>query len=397
MRITIKTQEYLDRMKRLQTRIREQGLQAFLVTAQDSIYYLTGVTYVPLERPFFILVRPDCAASLLVPALDREHLTSAPNVGEVHSYWDYPSPPGQGWPERLFDLLQGIDRLGIEPTLSQEIASQLVDLHPETLGLVEDLRLVKSENEVAMLRQAAHYADQGMQKILAAAYHSVSEIEIYSQARAVQMMIIKETEFDPLNTSLLTAAWPARLGTQPHGVPRIDDRLEDGPHIALSFMRVNGYGAECERTFFVTPPTSQMKEMFDLMLEARRRAFAMICPGVPCAVIDRMTNDFLRREGMGDYLLHRTGHGFGLSNHEGPWIAEGSGDVLAKNMLMSIEPGIYIPNLGGFRHSDTVLVTDNGYECLTQAPVDLEKLTLPSRKVLTQLRGALVRKAVGIQ
>ncbi|RPI26722.1 MAG: M24 family metallopeptidase, partial [Chloroflexota bacterium] len=112
--------------------------------------------------------------------------------------------------------------------------------------------------------------------------------------------------------------------------------------------------------------------------------------------IDTAANGFLRQEGLGDFLLHRTGHGFGLSNHEGPWVAEGSPDVLAENMLISIEPGIYIPGLGGFRHSDTVLVTRDGYECLTHFPTGLDSMTLTGTKTFTRLKGALVRKAVGI-
>jgi Xaa-Pro aminopeptidase len=210
------------------------------------------------------------------------------------------------------------------------------------------------------------------------------------------MQIIKDGEFDPLNTSVLTAAWPARLGTQPHGVPNIADRLREGPHIALSFLRANGYAAECERTFFVAPPTARMKEMFEVMSEAQKRAFALIRQGVACAEIDAAANGFLRKQGLGDYLLHRTGHGFGLGNHEGPWVAEGSEDILQENMLISVEPGIYIPDLGGFRHSDTVLVTSNGYECLTHYPTDIEALTLRSARVFTKLRGALVRKAVRV-
>jgi Xaa-Pro aminopeptidase len=394
--MSIKKQEYIERMKRLQKAIRQNELEAFLITAQDSIYYLTGVTYAPLERPFFIMVRPDGTSTLLAPSLDREHLSSAPNVGEVLSYWDYPSPPGKGWQENLLQLVKGVKALGVEPTLLQEIAVSLSDLHPKVLPLVEQLRLVKSADEVAMLRQAARYADMGMEKIIGAAYYSVSEIEIFSQSRSVQMQIIKDTEFDPLNTSVLTAAWPARLGTQPHGVPSISDRLREGPHIGLSFLRANGYAAECERTFFVSPPNARMKEMFGIMREARNRAFAMIRPGVPCAEIDIAANGFLREQGLGDYLLHRTGHGFGLGNHEGPWVAEGGTDILEENMLISVEPGIYIPDLGGFRHSDTVLVTADGYECLTLYPTDLDALTLRSAKIFTKLRGALVRKAVGV-
>ena len=92
----ISKQEYVERMERLQRKARENELDAFLVSAEESIYYLTGVSYVPLERPFFILVRPDELATLLVPALEHEHLKAAPNVGAVHRYWEYPSPPGEG-------------------------------------------------------------------------------------------------------------------------------------------------------------------------------------------------------------------------------------------------------------------------------------------------------------
>ena len=182
----IETQEYIERMKRLQNKVQENDLDAFLVTAQDSIYYLTGVTYVPLERPFFILIKPEDNSVLLAPALDREHLSSAPNVGEFRQYWDYPSPPGEGWPEKLLELLDGLKHLGVEPTMPQEISDQLADFKPRTLGLVEELRLVKSPAEMAKLRRAARYADMGMEKIIAAAYGGVSEIEIFSQARVLR-------------------------------------------------------------------------------------------------------------------------------------------------------------------------------------------------------------------
>ncbi|NNK85076.1 MAG: aminopeptidase P family protein, partial [Desulfobacterales bacterium] len=383
--------EYLKRVKSLQRLIMGKDLDAFLVTAQDSIYYLTGVTYVPLERPFFMIVYPEGDSILLTPALDQKHLKTASNVSIVHRYWDYPSPPGDGWPEKLHDLLAGINQLGVEPSLPQEIAIQLNSHHPVVYPLIETLRLVKSPDELVMLRQAARFAKKGMEAIINASYRGVSEIEIFSLGRSIQMEIIKTTNFDPLNTNVLTAAWPARLGLQPHGIPLIDDRLNEGSHIALSLMRVNGYGAECERTYFVAPPTSEMKKMFTTMQEARRRGLKLIKPGVTCAQIDQETNGFLRQEGLADYLLHRTGHGFGLGNHEGPWVAEGSEDILKENMLISIEPGIYVPDLGAFRHSDTLLVIQDGYENLTPYPDDLDSLTIRTSKLFNRIRGTLVR------
>ena len=393
----IKSDEYAERMKRLKYSVRENGLDAFLVTAHESIYYLTGVTYVPLERPFFIIVRPDGVTQLLVPSLDREHLAVAPNVDKVFCYWDYPSPSGMGWHEKLAEMIYGVKSLGIEPSLTQEIAAVLSEFSPRVIPLVENLRLVKSPAEIEMLRIASRFADMGMEQIIRTAYSGVSEIEIFAGGRSVQMEIIKNADYDPLNTSVLAAAWPARLGTQPHGVPEVGDRLREGPHIALSFLRVNGYAAECERTFFVNPPTPSMKEMFDIMCQAREKAFSIIRPGVKCSDIDTAANGFLRDRGLGEYLLHRTGHGFGLGNHEGPGWRKGAWISWRRICLSALSPGIYIPGMGGFRHSDTVLVVKNGYESLTRFPADLKTLTLSSLKLLARLRGALIRKALKVK
>jgi Xaa-Pro dipeptidase len=392
----ITAQEYRDRMARLQAEVKENGMDAFLVSGEESIYYLSGVSYRPLERPFFILVWPETPATLLVPALEGEHLAAAPNVGRVETYWDYPSPLGQGYPEKLIGLLIQAARLGVEPGLTQEVAGCLRDFHPRTLPLVEALRLVKSPAEVALLRQAAHYADLAVEKVIKAAYRGVSELELFSQGRAIQTQILKETEFDVLTTSILAGAWPAPLSAQPHGVPSVTDRLKGGPHIAVSLLRVNGYSAECERTFFLEPPSREAAEAFAAMHEARRLGRELVRPGARCAEIDCRVRQFLEAEGYGSRLLHRTGHGFGLGNHESPWIAEGSQDVLQANMLVSIEPGIYLPGLGGIRHSDTLLVTDGGCEPLTRYPDDLEQLTIRSYRPLLRLWGAVVRGTVGM-
>jgi len=392
----ITEQERLQRLQRLKTLLAEHDLDAFLVTATDSIYYLTGVSYMPLERPFFIIVRPDAPPELLVPALEVEHLRAAPNVAQVHSYWDYPSRPGEGWPENLNEHLKSVSALGVEPSLPQEIADELSDFCPQTLALVERLRMVKSRAEVDMLRQAARYADLAVEIVLKHAYYGVSELELFSQGRGVQTRMLKEGTYDALTSSVLVWAAPAPHNVQPHGVPDVADRLRDGPHTAMSLIRRNGYAAECERTFFLSKSSNQAKDAFAAMQGARRRAFELARPGTPCAEIDQIANGFLRDEGYGEYLLHRTGHGFGLGSHEGPWVAEGSQDVLAENMLISVEPGIYLPGVGGVRHSDTVLVTADGYERLTVYPTDLESLTLRDYRPLARLWGGMMRRAVGI-
>ncbi len=134
------------------------------------------------------------------------------------------------------------------------------------------------------------------------------------------------------------------------------------------------------------------------MMEARRIAFELIRPGMACSDLDGRVNEFLRKEGYGseDQRLHRTGHGFGLGNHEAPWIAEGSEDRLAENMVISIEPGIYLKGVGGVRHSDTVLVTKDSFRLLTRCPMDLGSLVIRKWKPLTRTKGWMVRRALGL-
>jgi Xaa-Pro dipeptidase len=111
-------------------------------------------------------------------------------------------------------------------------------------------------------------------------------------------------------------------------------------------------------------------------MEARAKAFELIKPGIRADEVDRKVLSIIEDAGFGKNILHRTGHGFGITGHEPPWVALGSEHVLTKNMVISIEPGIYIEGLGGFRHSDTVLVTDNGCVALTEYPDSRDELTL---------------------
>ena len=149
-----------------------------------------------------------------------------------------------------------------------------------------------------------------------------------------------------------------------------------GPQVTIVTAQADGYSAELERTFFIGEIPESAKAPFFAMMEARALAFELIKPGVRAADVDRQVLDLIKARGFGDNILHRTGHGFGITGHEPPWIALGSENVLSENMIISIEPGIYIKGLGGFRHSDTVLVTKDGCRSMTSAPVELDDLVL---------------------
>jgi len=391
----ITIEEYQHRRSRLQKEVGQNSLDAYLVSSEDSIYYLTGASYKPLERPFFIVVWPEREPTLIVPMLEKVHMTKA-NIGTVTPYWEYPSPVGSGWPDVLKNNLGNINTLGVEPALTLEIATVLKSFSPEPLALVDKMRLIKSAAEVEMIKRTSHYADLGMQRIMNTSYFGATVLEIFSEARGLQATVLKDGDYEPLTSSFLTVSWPAPFSSQPHGIPQVDDRLANGPLVAMSFIRVNGYAAEVERTYFHQTPSENERELFQHMENARKAAFELVKPGVNCSEIDAAANNYFREKGLTEYLLHRTGHGIGLGNHEGPYVAEGSADVLEANMVISIEPGIYVPDIGGFRHSDTVLVTNSGAEYLTKYPRDIDSLIVPEYKMFKRLKGKLIRSAVGI-
>jgi len=382
--IRISQADYRSRLERLESAVAEAELDVFLVSSFDSIYYLTGAGFEPLERPFFLAVYPRRVQgpTLLVPRLDAEHMEKARKVidVEIRTYWEYPSPDGRRWIDGLSELIRRASRVGIEPSIRRDIADELRDVTVGVAPLVEGLRLVKSPDEIAMIRRTATYADRGVEELLAASYHGATVAEGFARTGVMTRAIMSEVDdWVILTTKVLMATWAAPRSAQPHSIPDlVNDRLREGPHVALSFLRVNGYAAESERTFFTASPSPEAKRAFRAMEEARGIAFRMIRPGIACGELDSAVNEFLRAEGYTgeECRLHRTGHGIGLGNHEAPWVAEGSIDVLAENMVISVEPGIYLKGEGGFRHSDTVLVTRDGYECLTRCPSDIGSLTI---------------------
>ena len=189
----------------------------------------------------------------------------------------------------------------------------------------------------AKIKECAQFADKGMAAILNSVYYGASVIEPFALSRSIQNELIQLKQFDPLTTSFLTAVWPAPISAMPHSVPQLNDEMKEGPNVAMTYFRINGYAAECERTFFLSEPTAQEVELFEQMMEARNRALALVRPGVKTADIDAAARDYLESKGLLPTLLHRTGHGVGLGNHEAPFMAIGSDEVLEENMIITIE------------------------------------------------------------
>lgn len=389
----ISKSEYKQRIQLIQDKIKTSEIDSLIISEEEDIYYLTGLTYKSLERLFLLVIKED-NVSFIVPKMELAHLKKVDNVNDIESYWEYPAQKPERWKDILLKKVKGSKLIGIGGKTPYEISAFLTSENLKTVenAILEKQRWVKSSAEIQLIKQASTYCDVSINKLNKNAYFGMSELEVFSIGRSIQQKIIKETPFDYLATNILVAAWPSRISYQPHGIPKVSDLLVDGSHISLAFLRVNGYSAELERTFFTSKPTKEQEEAFELMMEARRRSYAVLKEGVIAEEVDLAAKQYLTDQGLKENLMHRTGHGIGLGNHEGPYLAEGDKTVLKENMVVSIEPGIYIEGVGGFRHSDTVLITKNGYEILTNCPDELKDLTFTTSKPLQKLKGKIIKK-----
>ncbi len=389
-------QELLTRIKVLQDSMEKLSLDSYIITAEEDIWYFTNITYKPEERPFFLIISQQEQPVLVVPKLEETHVNKGVLDYHVITYWDYPSPTGESWYEVLNDYLKQFDRTGIEENVRAEVflKIQVKELIPSQFVTVQ--RKFKSTYELEKIRRSAKISENAIYKIFNSVYKGSSVIEPFALSRSIQTELIRMKQFDPITTSLLTAVWPAPISSMPHSIPSLHDRLGEGPNVAMAYFRINGYASECERTFFLEKPTKEEEELFQHMLNARQRSLEVLKAGVRAADVDFAARDYLIGHGLKAALLHRTGHGVGLGNHEAPFIAEGSNEVLTENMVITIEPGIYIEGVGGYRHSDTILVTKDGYELLTTAPIELPDCIISKSNTIAKIKGSIMKRLLNM-
>ena len=385
------------RVERLQKYIGEQGLDAMLITSKDAVFYLSGASYDPVERPFIIILRPEGVPSLVVPRLEYEHMMKVEGFGEIHWYFEYPSIDGQNWYDYVNKDIGKGAVIGIEPSMPSVYRECLKAKKTVIVEYIDTMRLVKDASEINAIRLACKWTDYGMKMLHEGLYRGESVIEATMHARNIQTGVVKTTDFNYMTSSFLTAAWPAPKSAQPHSLPDLGSRMGDGPIVLMSFNRVNGYASENERTVFLGEPSDRDRRLFDQMMKAREIALSMVKPGTRCADIDLATQDYFKSLGYEDAIRHRTGHGIGLGNHEAPFLSAGGDHVLEENMVISIEPALYFDDIGGFRHSDTVLVTKTGYEIMTHYPVDLDSLIVKEDRRFKKAKGAVIRKFINIK
>ena len=371
--------EMARRLARVRERMAAEQLDAFVSHCPDNVYYLTNFANYIHERPFVLVITMDGPLRFVVPELEEEHVRIR-SVGDVETrrYFEFPAPAGEGWAVELRDALGAAERVGVESTCPLLVYEEVAGARIRS-DVIDEARFVKTEYEIGRIAHASQVISEGHAQLLAGSRADEMIIGLFgSVTRAMTGLMLRDMpNANMLASDFAAVVQPPSISHDPHNFTDVFAKLEQGgPHVSVVNCRVNGYGAELERTFFIGSVPDEARRRFDVMLEARRIAFEMLRPGALMSRIDQATRDCFEKHGYLGNLLHRTGHSFGVTGHEAPFLAIGYDRVVEAGMLFSIEPGIYFEGIGGFRFSDTVLVTADGNVSLTSAPETLEELTL---------------------
>lgn len=371
--------ELAGRLEKVRNLMELENLDVYVSFDPVNIYYLTNFYNYVHERPFILIIPREGDLKFVVPLLEEPHVkTRAKCHLELIPYFEYPAPAGESWFDIYAPLIKEGARVGVESAMTLRIYDRTPGVKTKT-DIIDEVRLIKTDFEIGRYVHACQVISEGHEKLLEVCRPGMMLFELYGAVTQVMLarLLTDIPNANPLISRPAAIVLPPSLSHDPHNFTDVFLQMEEGgPHVSGVAGQLDGCGVEVERTFFLGSVPESAKEPYQVMMEGRSLAYDRLKPGVNMGEIDGAVREIYRKAGYGDRILHRTGHGLGITGHEGPYLAVGYDRELEPGMLVSIEPGIYIPGLGGFRHSDTVLITDDGWVSLTEAPDSLEDLTI---------------------
>ncbi len=352
------------RIKKAFGLLKREKIDALLVTDLTHVRYLSGFTgsngLVVLAPPrayfltdFRYLVQAQKEVkNFKVIVADRELTSELPKLAE----------------------LTRKARVGVEAVnMSLKMLDKLKDLLPrvdfrKTENLIESLTIIKDNEEIRKVKKAVRIADKAFSDILGRLKPGISEKDIALEMEYnMRSMGADSAAFDIIVAS-------GQRSSMPHGIASTK-KLKKGDFVTLDFgCTFQGYASDITRTVVLGKADERQKKIYDIVLTAQKKACKAVKPGMPCSRLDGVAREIIMKAGFGDYFGHGLGHGIGLRVHDNPSLNPRSTDTLAEGMVVTVEPGVYIPNWGGVRVEDDVLVTSSGGQILSKSPKELLEL-----------------------
>ncbi|MHB1440039.1 MAG: M24 family metallopeptidase [Cuniculiplasma sp.] len=392
----VSQKELKRRMEKIGNLMNEKTLSGVYITGTTSFKYLADYFYIPTERPAAFLIDKDCKIHFFGPLMEKEHILSqCPNVEDSYGYPDY---PGEKHPLKFFgqwiQQIMGRGRLGVDnpsfygsswgfrPIPTGEIVGDM-----EIVNISEDLynmRKIKSGEEIELMRESSKWGNLAHNLLQKYTEPGKFDFEISarasSEANMIAMNAFGKNAVPPINYPIeIGAGFRGQVGEHsyyPHSLSnnreiRKGDMLGSG-----ASGEIDGYHIEIERNMFVGKPTDTMRKYHELAVKMQEIAIGELEVGKSFGDIDRKVIKFAEENNVLQFRLHHSGHCIGLEGHEAPFLDVGETEKIQENMTFSVEPGIYVRGLGGFRHSDTVVMHADGPEVITYYPRDTDSLTI---------------------
>ncbi|ABB14332.1 M24 family metallopeptidase [Carboxydothermus hydrogenoformans] len=351
----------MERVEKLKKKLLKEGINAYFITKRENVRYIAGFT----GSSGAVLITPEKNYFITDFRYVEQATKQCPGfIIEKHEDTIY---------SRVAELLKGlkIDTLYFEgDALSfkdyRELSEKASGVNLVSLPeIVDELREIKDKGEVEVIKKACAIADAAFNHLLKKLTPGMSEKEVAWELEK----FMREAGAEDIAFETIVAS--GERGALPHGVAS-EKKIVSGEMVTLDFgAKYQGYHSDITRTVAIGEPSEKMLEIYDVVLEAQEAALQAVRPGALAVDVDRVARDIIAKAGYAEYFGHGLGHGVGLNIHEGPRLSPKGKAVLQPGMVVTIEPGIYLPGSGGVRIEDTVLVTESGFEVLTRSPKNL--------------------------
>lgn len=357
---------YQKRIEKIRALLFKDSLDAILITNRENRRYLTGFTgsdgklLITSKKVFLFVDSRYCLqaekeiAGLAVLCLTSDFINALIKVSKEEKIkklgFESNEITVQGY-QKLEQSLSGVTLIStVEP--------------------IEDLRSIKDNEEVELIKQAQNITDRAFSHIIGYIKESISEKEIAWELESwMRLNGAEAIPFVPIVASGMNAAEPHHFSG--------DKRVKKGDMIILDFGAVvAGYSSDMTRTVFLGKPTARQKKIYEIVLSSQNSALKKLKAGIATKEIDGIARSVIENEGFGEFFQHNLGHGVGLAVHEKPTLGPSSDSFLAEGMLCTIEPGIYLPGWGGVRIENLLLIKKDEALMLTHSPQEIEKMVI---------------------
>jgi len=351
----------------------QSNLDAVAVMPGPNMPYFTGLHFHLSERPTLAIFPVQGQPALICPAFEATKTQRSPVAWQLFTYVDGQDPL-EAFHAACHALQLNQTRLGIEAYQLRVLELRLLEKAAYALtcepadSLIAQLRMIKDADEIAAMRRAVAITERALDDVLDAARVGMTERQIANLlTQALLQRGAQGLAFEPLiqsgpNTALPHAAAGERV-------------IRSGDVLLLDFgVTLDGYNSDITRTFGVGEASAEIKKIYELVKQANAAGRAAARPGASGQEVDRAARKVIVDAGYGEYFTHRTGHGLGLEGHEPPYIVEGNVVPLVVGNTFTIEPGIYVPGLGGVRIEDDLVITEDGAESLTTYDRELRSI-----------------------